>query len=115
MKFLLASLLCGSIWAQPAVFVRNAADPTLAPTPGSLVEAGIVAAVSPSDVANRIDAATVTLQLFPSDSQTPILLPVLTQKSATSVIALLPSTVPLGPAQVHFIVNGRIKVQWESL
>ncbi|HEY4364147.1 MAG TPA: hypothetical protein VGN17_24465 [Bryobacteraceae bacterium] len=117
-RFLAFGLLaCGSAAAQSTVWeVWNAASGVVSnrfsqnpgPRPlaaGSLVQAGVWQVTAPPPPS--LDPAAVTLHLIPAFPQQSALdLPVLGAGSPSSVLALLPADVPLGPASLHLLVNG---------
>ena len=101
----LVMLVCGCAFAQQQLQVENAASLLTGDiAAGSLVKLQLIiqgGGITP------IDPATVSAQLLPVGFQDPLALSILEVLDATSVLVLIPSTTPLGPASVTLNYNGQ--------
>ena len=104
MRILITAFFACCACAQPAIYVRNAADTAASSdvAPGSLVEVGI----SIGGSIGPIDPGLATIQLSSYPNQPPRSLPVVSGKTPTSVLAFVPADVALGAATLNLRTNG---------
>lgn len=102
-------LVCGCAFAQQQLQVENAASLLTGDiAAGSLVKLQLIiqgGGITP------IDPASVSAQLLPVGFQVPLPLSILEVLDATSVLVLIPSTTPLGPASVTLNYNSQTATQ----
>ncbi len=102
-------LVCGYAFAQQQLQIENAASLLTGDiAAGSLVKLQLIYQGGPI---TPIDPATVSAQLLPVGFQDPLALSILEVLDATSVLVLIPSTTPLGPASVTLGYNGQTATQ----
>jgi uncharacterized protein (TIGR03437 family) len=100
-----AFLICNCAFAQQLLQVENAASLLTGDIAvGSLARLQLIYQGGPI---TPIDPATVSAQLLPMGFQDPLTLSILKVSGATSVLALIPSDTPLGPASITLSYNGQ--------
>jgi uncharacterized protein (TIGR03437 family) len=105
----LVMLVCGCAFAQQQLQVENAASLLTGDiAAGSLVKLQLIIQGGPI---TPIDPATVSAQLLHMGLQDPLALSIPEVMDATSVLVLIPSTTPLGPASVTLNYNGQTATQ----
>jgi uncharacterized protein (TIGR03437 family) len=105
----LVTLVCGCAFAQQQLQVENAASLLTGDiAAGSLVKLQLIIQGGPI---TPIDPATVSAQLLPMGLQDPLALSILEVMDATSVLVLIPSTTPVGPASVTLNYNSQTATQ----
>ena len=101
----LTLLFCGCTFAQQQLQVENAASLLTGDiAAGSLVKLQLIYQGGPI---TPIDPSSVSAQLLPVGSQDPLALSVLEVLDATSVLVLIPSATPVGPAIITLSFNGQ--------
>src|ERR1700675_4095079 len=102
-------LVCGCAFGQQQLQVENAASLLTGDiTAGSLARLQLIYQGGPI---TPIDPATVSAQLLPVGFQDPLPLSILEVLDATSVLVLIPSATPLGPASITLNYNGQSVTQ----
>lgn len=98
-------LVCGCAFGQQQLQVENAASLRTGDiAAGSLARLQLIYQSGPI---TPIDPATVSAQLLPVGFQDPLPLSILEVLDATSVLVLIPSATPLGPASITLSFNGQ--------
>jgi len=101
----LTLLFCGCTFAQQQLQVENAASLLTGDiAAGSLVKLQLIYQGGPI---TPIDPSSVSAQILPVGSQDPLALSVLEVLDATSVLVLIPSATPVGPAIITLSFNGQ--------
>jgi uncharacterized protein (TIGR03437 family) len=102
-------LVCVCAFAQQQLQVENAASLLGGDiAAGSLVKLQLIIQGGP---VTPIDSASVSAQLLPVGFQNPMSLAVLQVLDATSVLVLIPSATPVGPATITLNYNGQTAAQ----
>jgi uncharacterized protein (TIGR03437 family) len=105
----LTLLFCGCTFAQQQIQVENAASLLTGDiAAGSLVKVQLIYQGGPI---TPIDPSSVSAQILSVGSQDPLALSVLEVLDATSVLVLIPSATPVGPASITLSYNGQTATQ----